>query len=147
MAFSLFNLHAWQTFCTISVQVFFGLPLGLAPSASYSVDFFTQSLSSFRSTCPYHRNLFCCSTEIMSSNPSLSHNPLLGTLSYSFMPSEVSPHFLFLQVTSMQHTQLLSNFPLIVSDMSWLVSSGTNCLNLFHPVRILASTAALASLG
>ena len=32
---------------------------------SYSIHFFTQSLSSFRNTCPYHRNLFCCSTEIM----------------------------------------------------------------------------------
>ena len=42
---------------------------------------FTQSLSSFHSTCPCHQNLFCCSTEIMSSNPSLSLNPLLGTLS------------------------------------------------------------------
>jgi len=42
--------------------------------------------SSFRSTCPYHRNLFCCSTEIMSSNPSLSLNPLLGTLSCSLTP-------------------------------------------------------------
>jgi len=40
-------------------QVFFGLPLGLAPSTSYSIQFFTQSLSSFRNTCPYHRNLFC----------------------------------------------------------------------------------------
>jgi len=41
----------------------------------------TQSLSSFHNTCPYHRNLFRCSTEIMSSNPSLSLNPLLGILS------------------------------------------------------------------
>jgi len=57
-----------------NLQVFFGLPLGLAPSTSYSIHFFIQSLSSFRSTCPYHRNLFCCSTEIMSSNPSLSLN-------------------------------------------------------------------------
>jgi len=39
---------------------------------SYSIHFFTQSLCLFRSTCPYHRNLFSCSTEIMSPNPSLS---------------------------------------------------------------------------
>jgi len=45
----------------------FGLPLGLAPTTSYSIHFFTQSLSSFCNTCQYHRNLFCCSTEIMSS--------------------------------------------------------------------------------
>jgi len=71
-ASSLFNLRAWQSFSTVSVQVFFGLLLGLAPSALYSIHFFTQSLSSFRSTCPYHHNLFCCNTEIMSSNSSLS---------------------------------------------------------------------------
>jgi len=31
MASSLFNLHAWQSFSTISLQVFFSLPLGVAP--------------------------------------------------------------------------------------------------------------------
>jgi len=67
-------------------QVFFGLPLGLAPSTSYCIHFFTQSPSSFCSTCPYYRNLLCCRTEIMSSNPSLSLNPLLRTLSFSIMP-------------------------------------------------------------
>jgi len=46
--------------------------LGLAPSTLYAVHFFTQSLSSFCTTCPYHRDLFCCSTKIISSNPSLS---------------------------------------------------------------------------
>jgi len=49
-----------------------------APSTSYSIHFFTQSLSSFHSTC--------CSTEIMSSNRSLSLNSLLLTLSCSFTP-------------------------------------------------------------
>ena len=48
--------------------------------------YFTQPLSSFCSTCPYHCSLFCCSTEIMSCNPSLSLNPLLGTLSCSWIP-------------------------------------------------------------
>jgi len=85
-ASSQFNLRASQSFSTFSPQVFFGLPLALALSTSYSIHFFTQSLSSFCSTCPYHHNLFCCSTEIMSSNPSLSLNPLLGTLSCSFTP-------------------------------------------------------------
>jgi len=51
-ASSLFNLHAWQSFCTTSVQVLFGLPLGLASSTSYTIHFFNQSLSSFRNTCP-----------------------------------------------------------------------------------------------
>jgi len=56
MASSLFSLCAWQSFSTISLQVFFGLPLGLALSTSYSIHFFTQTLSSFRSTCPYYCN-------------------------------------------------------------------------------------------
>ena len=77
IASSLFKLCAWQSFCTTSFHVLFGLPLGLELSTSYSIHFFTQSLSSFRSTCPYHRNLFCCSVNIISSITSLS---LKGTL-------------------------------------------------------------------
>jgi len=45
--------------------------------------FLHQSLSSFRNTCPYHRNLFCRSTKIMSSNSSLSLKFLLGTLYFT----------------------------------------------------------------
>jgi len=72
IASCLFKLHAWQSFCTTSLHVLFGLPLGLGPSTSYSIlHFFTQSVSSFRSTCPYNRNLFCCSINITSSIPSL----------------------------------------------------------------------------
>jgi len=74
------------------------LPLGLAPSTSYSIHFFIQSLSSFRNTCPYHRNLFHCSTEIMSSKPSLPPNSLLRTVSCNFTP-HIHPG-----LTSMQHT-------------------------------------------
>jgi len=85
MASSLFNLHPWQCLPQF-LQVFFDLPLGLVPFTSYSIHFFTQSLSSFHSRCLYHRNLFCCSTEIMSSDASLSLNPLLVTLSCSLMP-------------------------------------------------------------
>jgi len=42
-------------------------------------------------------------------------------------------------------TQLLYNLPLTVNDISLLVSNGTNCLNLFHFIRILVFTAASAS--
>ena len=45
IASSLFNLRAWQSFCTTSVQVLFGLPVGLEPSTSYSIHFFNQSVS------------------------------------------------------------------------------------------------------
>ena len=80
MASSFFSLWAWQSSRTTPLQVLFGLPLGLGPSASYSMHFFTQSSSSFRSTCPYHRSLFCCSTNAMSSIPSLSLSSLLGSI-------------------------------------------------------------------
>jgi len=76
IASSLFNLRAWQSLSTTSLQVLFGLPLGLAPSTSYSIHFFTQSLSSVCNACPYHCNLFCCSTKITSSIPSLSLSTL-----------------------------------------------------------------------
>ena len=147
--------HPWHTpcsiympdsfFCKISVQVFFGLPLGLAPSTSYSTHFFTQSLSSFRKTCPYHCNLFCCRTETISSNPRLSLSSLLGTLSFSLTPhihltilisvrwSATSFSFLAGQVSLpcniLLCTQPLYNLPLAINDTSLLVSSGTKCLN------------------
>jgi len=60
IASSLFKLHASQSFCTTSLHILFCLPLGLEPSTSYSIHSFTQSVSSLRNTCPYHRNLFCC---------------------------------------------------------------------------------------
>ena len=62
IASSLFNLHAFMLdnlFLHNSLQVLFGLPLGLQPSTSYSIHFFTQSVSSFCNTCPYHCSLFC----------------------------------------------------------------------------------------
>ena len=63
-------------FCTTSLQVLFGLPLGLEPSTSYFIHYFNQSVSSFRNTCPYYHSLFCCSTKMISSIPSLSHSQL-----------------------------------------------------------------------
>jgi len=53
IASSLFSLRAWQSSLKTSLQVLFGLPLGLRHSTTYSMHFFTQSSSSFRSTCPY----------------------------------------------------------------------------------------------
>ena len=134
IASSLFKLRAWQSFCTTSLRVLFGLPLGLEPSTSYSIHFFTQSVSSFRSTCPYHRKLFCCSINIISSIPSLSLNSLLGTpsftlrlhihltilisarwsaISFSFLAGQVS-----LPCGILLRTQLLYSVPLLINDIS-----------------------------
>ena len=111
IASSLFKLHAWQSFCTTSLHVLFGLPLGLESSTSYSIHFFTQSVSSFRNTCPYHHNLFCCSIKIVSSISSLSVSSLLGILSFTLtlhihltiLISEVPPHFPSWQARSHFH--------------------------------------------
>jgi len=84
MASSLFILCAWRSSRTTSLQVLFGSPHGLGLSTSYSIHFFTQSSSSFRSTCPYQRSLFCCNTNAMSSIPSLCLNSLLGSLSFDY---------------------------------------------------------------
>jgi len=43
----------------------------------------SNTVSSFRITSPYHHGLFCCSTKIISSIPSLCLNSLLGTLSFT----------------------------------------------------------------
>jgi len=48
IASSLFNIRAWQSFCSTSLRILFGLPLGLEPSTSYSIHFFTQSVSQWR---------------------------------------------------------------------------------------------------
>jgi len=85
IASSFFSLHAWQSSRTTSHQVLFGLPHGLGPSTSYSMNFFTQPSSSFHSTCPYHRRLFCCNTNATSSIPNLSLSSSLGNLSFSLM--------------------------------------------------------------
>jgi len=123
-------------------------------------------LTSFCSTCPYDHNLFYCSTEIMSSNLSLSLslNPLLGTLSCSIMP-HIHPHshlcplkfhlfsFLTGQVSLscniLLRTRLLYNLPLTINDISLLVSNGNNCLNLFHPIQnlFLAASASPSTLN
>jgi len=98
---------------------------------SYSIHFFFQSLSCVQSTCPYHWNLFCCSIEIMSSDPSLSLNRLFGTLPFSLTPHihltilisaywcATSFSFLMGQVwvpgNILLRTQLLYNLPLTIN--------------------------------
>jgi len=131
IASSLFKLRAWQSFCTTSLHVLFGLTLVLEPSTRYSMHFFTQSLSSFHNTFPYHRNLFCCSINIISSVPSLSLNSLLGTLSFTLTLhiyltilisacwSATSFSFLTGQVSLpcriLLRTQLLYSLPLLIN--------------------------------
>ena len=60
MASSLFNLRAWQSFCTISVQVFFVLPLGLAPCASYNHTPYISSPNHCLLFAPHDHTIAAC---------------------------------------------------------------------------------------
>jgi len=87
----------------------------LEPFTSYSMHFFTPILF-FSQHMPIPLKLFCCSTEIMSSIPSLSLSSLLGTLSFALTshPSDHSHlcplkcHFIFFPyrpgLTLLQHS-------------------------------------------
>jgi len=89
IAFSLHICLVSQSFSVTSLQVFFGLPLGLTPSTSRSMHFFifTQSFSAFLKTCSYHLHLCHCITVIISSIPSLSLNSLHVNLSVILTPN------------------------------------------------------------
>src|SRR5260221_990416 len=66
---------------TTSIHVFFGLPLGFGPSSSKTVQPFTESQSSFLSTCLNHLSLFCFTTTPIASTPILSLSITLVILS------------------------------------------------------------------
>jgi len=76
-ASSSFKLRAWQSFCTISLYVLFGLPLGLEPFTSYYIHFFAQSVSSFRNKC--HTIATCFAVE------STLYHPFLVFLSTPYL--------------------------------------------------------------
>ena len=72
-----------MSFLTQSHQVFFGHPLCLIPSTSYVIQRLTQSLSSFRATCPNHLNLLFLIIKLTGSNPKSSLSSSLFFLSFS----------------------------------------------------------------
>jgi len=73
--------------CTISLQVLLSLPLALEPSIPYSIH-----PSSLCSVCPYHHNLFCCSTEIMLPIPTLFLNCTWNSVFKNFNVTHPSDH-------------------------------------------------------
>ena len=153
MASSVFSLRAWQSSLTTTLQVLFGLPLGLGPSASNCICSPSRYLL-FCSTRLYQRSLFCCNTNAMSSILVSLSAPYLGICLLADHPPDHSHPDIFFPyrpgLTSTQHaashtTTVAYNLPLIIKDTSLLASSGTSCLNLFQPIRLLASTAESAS--
>ena len=130
IACSLFNFLAWQSFSTTPVQVLFGLSLGLGLSASYY--FFTLF-----ATCPYHRSLFCCCTNAMSSLSNLSLSSLFGNLSFtchisiwpfSSLLTEVRPNFLSLQARSHFHAAYWLTDITAVPTMLAAMAGGVMCI-------------------
>jgi len=142
-----------RVFPTISLQVFFVLPLGLAPSTSYI---------SSSNHCPLFAAHAHTITICFAVVPKLRHlilvslNPLLGTLSCSLMPhihltilisawwSATSFSFPTGQVSLpcniLLHTQLLYNLPLTINDISLLVSNQSikvicNACNVVHKLE------------
>ena len=63
MTSSVFNPRALQSFSTISLQVFFGLPLGLTPSTSYCILFFTRDYIDKAISIASHASLRYSGTE------------------------------------------------------------------------------------
>jgi len=83
-----------MSFLTQSHQVFFRHPLSLIPSTSRIIQCLTQSLSSFRSTCPNHLNLLFLIIKMSGSNPKSSLSSSLFFISYSLTPhSSDNTHF------------------------------------------------------
>ena len=67
-------------------RTFFRRPLCLIPSTSHVIQRLTQSLSSFRSTCPNHLNLLFLIIKLTGSNPKSSPSSSLFFLSFSLTP-------------------------------------------------------------
>ena len=110
MASSLFNLRAWQPFSTISLQVFFGLPLGLATQLH------TPYISSPNLLFAAHAHTIatCFAIVILVSLSTLYLELyLVASCHTSIWPFHLCPlecHIIFLSygpgLTSMQHTTL-----------------------------------------
>jgi len=82
----------------------------------------------------------CCAVCVVYNEMTILISARWSATSFSFLTGQVS-----LPISILLRTQLLYSLSLLINDISLLVSSGNNCLNLFHSIRILASTAASAS--
>jgi len=83
IASSLFKLRAWQSSCTTSFHVLIGLPLGMEPSTSYSIHFFTQSVSLFAAHAHIITTCFAVVSILYNLFLVFLSTPYLGTLSFT----------------------------------------------------------------
>jgi len=93
----------WLTifFVQHSLQVLFGLPLGLELSTSNVMHFFTQSVSSFCNTCPYHLNEnFKFRHKFLHCKSSVNYMWCVGTLEKALRKEERAQHTSDLQSSS-----------------------------------------------
>jgi len=77
MESSMFSLHTWQSFSTISPS--FLCSTSWPGTLQFILHTFLHPIIDF--TCPYNRNLFCCSTKIIHPSNLLIHNLLLLPIS------------------------------------------------------------------
>ena len=143
----------------------------LSPSLLWSILVWNPTLHSLYISSPNHCILFKTHSHTITACfavvPRLCHlilvsqSTLLGTVSFTLMShihltilisaywSATLLSFLTGQVSFpcniLLLTPLLNTLPIIDNDISLLVSNSTNCLNLFQPIQILASTVASAS--
>ena len=136
----LFKLCAWQSFCITSLQVLFGLPLGLVPSASPNHCLLFTTHAHIITTC-FAVVLRLCHVFLVfqlliwnsvfylnvTHSSDLHVSARWSATSFSILTGEVS-----LPCNILLHTQLLCSLPFKINDIFILVSSGTNSLNLFN---------------
>jgi len=149
------SIYVPESLSTISLKVFFGLPLSLAPppdtpyisSSNHCLLFavHAHTIAICFAVVPKWCHLILVFLSTFTWNSVLQFNTTHPS-DHSYL-CPLKCHLIFLSCNILLRTQLLYNLPLTVNDISLLVSNGTNCLNLFYPVRILLSTAASASLS
>ena len=146
-----------MSFLTQSNEVFYGRPLCPIPLTSHIIQRLTQSLSSFRSTCPNHFNLLCLIIKLTGSNPKSFLSSSLFFLSFSLTPHIhliilISVRFSFntcstfigqvsLPCIRQLLTQVAYTLPFSFNENPFAVRIGKYSQNFFHADLTLAVTA------
>ena len=136
------RLKLSASFLTQSNQVFFGRPVCLIPSTSHVIQRLTQSLSTFRPTCPNHLNLLFWIIKLTGSNPKSSLSSSLFFLSFSLTQHihivghfrVISVRFIFNSCSTFIGQVSLPSISQLLTQVAYTLSFSFN-ENLF-PVRM-----------